>query len=135
MPADKNTRIEIHPDAQVWSEPKDTYNSYFMQKIRHQGAGKAYKVKHQQMLVSQAVSGLLFYGLIFVLIALQAQWWLLVSIYLIRLIVQLFVYVPAFKKLNCPDLAWWLPVLDFIYYFYIMVLSFIAIFKKRVEWK
>jgi len=60
----KNTRIEIHPDAQVWSEPKYTYNSYFMQKIRHQGAGKAYKVKHQQMLVSQAVSGLLFYGLI-----------------------------------------------------------------------
>ncbi|MHB1177912.1 MAG: glycosyltransferase [Daejeonella sp.] len=130
-----NTRIEIHPDAQVWSEPKNTYSSYFRQKIRHQGAGKAYRKKHKQMLVSQAASGLLFYGLIIVLIALQAQWWLLVAAYLIRLIVQLFVYIPAFKKLNCPDLAWWLPVLDFIYYFYIMVLGFIAIFKKRVEWK
>lgn len=130
-----NTRIEIHPDAQVWSEPKDTYVSYFRQKVRHQGAAKAYQARHKRMLVAQAASGLLFYSLIIVLIALQAQWWLLVSIYLIRLIIQLIVYIPAFRKLSCRDLAWWLPVLDFIYYFYIMVLSFIAIFKKRVEWK
>ncbi len=130
-----NTTIEIHPDAQVWSEPKETYSSYFRQKVRHQGAGKAYREKHKRMLVFQAASGLLFYGFLFVLIILQAQWWLLISIYLIRLTAQMFVYIPVLKKLSCPDLAWWLPVLDFIYYFYIMVLSFIAIFKKRVEWK
>lgn len=130
-----NTKIEIHPEAQVWSEPKDSFSSYLRQKIRHQGAGKAYQKKHKLMLVSLGASGLLFYGFIAVLIVLQAQWWLLLSIYLVRLSVQLLVYIPAFKKLNCPDLAWWLPVLDFIYYFYIMVFSFIAVFKKKVEWK
>ncbi len=130
-----NTALEIHPDAHVWSEPKHTFAGYFNQKLRHQGAGKAYKLKHKQILSLQAGSGVLFYLLLFALIAIQAQWWLILSVYLIRLAVQLFVYVPCLRKLSCPDLIWWLPVLDFIYYFYIMVLSFVSLFKKRLEWK
>ncbi|MEJ7694690.1 MAG: transmembrane glycosyltransferase, partial [Daejeonella sp.] len=130
-----NTALEIHPDAQVWSEPKQTFGGYFNQKLRHQGAGKAYQLKHKQILSVQAGSGVLFYLLLFVLIAIQAQWWLLLSVYLIRLAFQVFVYVPCFRKLSYPDLIWWMPVLDFIYYFYIMVLSFVSLFKKRLEWK
>lgn len=131
----KNTVIEIHPEAQVWSEPKHTFAAYFRQKLRHQGAGKVYQRKHKRMLSLQAVSGAFFYVFMIALIILQAQWWLLLSVYLLRLIIQLFVYVPSLKKLSCFDLVWWLPVLDFIYYFYIMVLGFVALFKKRLEWK
>lgn len=131
----QNTRIELHPDSQVWSEPKTTFSSYFSQKLRHQGAGKAYKKKHKKMLSLQAGTGILFYIFLIGLIIIQAQWWLILGIYLVRLIVQLIVYIPIFKKLAYRDLAWWLPVLDFIYYFYIMILSFIALFKKRTEWK
>lgn len=130
-----NTDIEIHPDAQVWSEPKHTFAGYFNQKLRHQGAGRAYQPNHKKILSLQAGSGVLFYLLLLVLIAIQAQWWLLLSVYLIRLIIQLFVYVPCFKKLSYPDLIWWMPVLDFVYYFYIMVISFVSLFKKRLEWK
>lgn len=131
----ENTVIEIHPEAQVWSEPKHTFAAYFRQKVRHQGAGKIYKPIHKRMLSLQAGSGGVFYLCLIALTVLQAQWWLLLAVYLIRLLVQLFVYIPALKKLRCFDLVWWLPVLDFIYYFYIMVLSFVALFKKRVEWK
>ena len=130
-----NTAIEIHPETQVWSEPKKTYQAYLRQKFRHQGAGKAYQKKHKIMLLLQAGSGVLFYISLIALVVLQAQWWLLASIYLIRISVQLYIYIPSLKKLSCPDLKWWLPILDFIYYFYIMILSFVALFKKRVEWK
>lgn len=130
-----NTNIEIHPEAQVWSEPKHTYGAYFSQKLRHQGAGKAYQPIHKKILGLQAGSGVLFYILLFALIAIQAQWWLILTIYLIRAAVQFFVYVPCFRKLNCPDLIWWMPVHDFIYYFYLMFLSFVSVFKKRLEWK
>ena len=130
-----NTAIEIHPETQVWSDPKSTYQAYFRQKMRHQGAGKAYQKKHKIMLLLQAGSGVLFYISLIVLIVLKAQWWLLASMYLIRISVQLYIYIPSLKKLSYSDLKWWLPILDFIYYFYIMVLSFIALFKKRVEWK
>lgn len=130
-----NTALEIHPDAQVWSEPKKTFGGYFNQKLRHQGAGRAYRSNHQKILSLQAGSGVLFYIFLIALIAIQAQWWLILSFYLIRLAVQLFVYLPCFRKLSYQDLIWWLPVLDFIYYFYIMVLSFVSLFKKRLEWK
>src|SRR5690606_20297974 len=111
-----NTKVEVHPDAQVWSEPKRTLLSYYRQKVRHQSAGKLYKRQHKNMLVAQGVSGLFFYLSLIALILLKAQWWLLLSVYLLRLTVQLVVYIPSFRKLSCRDLLWWLPLLDIIYY-------------------
>ena len=130
-----NTRIEIHPDAQVWSEPKKSISGFFRQKIRHQGAGKAYKKLHKRMLTIQVLSGILFYALLITLIALKGQWWLIASVFFIRLLAQMLVYIPVLKKLKYIDLIWYLPVFDFIYYIYIMLLSFISIFRKKVVWK
>lgn len=130
-----NTRIEIHPDSQVWSTPKKTFSEFFSQKLRHQGAGKAYKSGHKKMLGMQALSGLFFYVSLIALIVIHAQWWLIVTIYALRLLTLVLVYVPVLKKLKNIDLIWWLPVFDFIYYIYIMLLSFVTLFKKRVEWK
>lgn len=130
-----NTKIELHPDSHVWSEPKNRFSDYFSQKIRHQGAGKAYKLRHKKMLGFQGVSGILFYTFLFILLGINAQWWLLSAIYIIRLFIQIWIYMPILKRLNYPDLIWWLPVLDFIYYIYILLISFISIFRKKVEWK
>ncbi|HYK76354.1 MAG TPA: glycosyltransferase [Daejeonella sp.] len=130
-----NTVIEIHSDAQVWSEPKKTLAAYIKQKLRHQGAGKAYKKAHKQMLSMQAGSAILFYITLAILVALQAPWWFLLGIYVLRLISQIFVYYPVLKKLSYADLIWWLPVFDIIYYFYTLALSIIILFKKKIEWK
>lgn len=131
----KNAVIEIHPEAQVWSEPKKSFSTYFKQKIRHQGAGKMYKKEHKRMLSLQAGSALLFYITLLLLIILQTAWWFLLALYLIRLLSQVLIYYPVFKKLNYTDLIWWLPVFDFIYYFYMLTLGIIILFKKNIEWK
>ena len=131
----KNTAIEIHPEAQVWSEPKKTLGAYFTQKIRHQGAGKLYRKEHKRMLTLQAVSAMLFYITLIALIFMQAQWWFLLALYLFRLASQFFVYYPVLKKLNYADLIWWLPAFDFIYYFYMLTLGIVILFKKNIEWK
>ena len=130
-----NTAIEIHPNAQVWTDPKTTLLSWLKQKIRHQGAGKVYKIEHKRMLSMQAGSAILFYSTLFFLAGMNAQWWFLVSVYLIRLVAQAVIYLPIFKRLNYPDLIWWLPVFDFIYYFYVLSISIVSLFKKKVEWK
>lgn len=130
-----NTVIEIHPDSHVWSEPKKTLSEYFTQKLRHLGAGKAYKKEHQKMLTLQASSAVGFYLSLICLIILQGQWYLILPAYLIRLVVIWIIYRPVFKKLGYAELFWWLPVFDFIYYFYILALSIITIFKKKVKWK
>lgn len=130
-----NTSIEIHPEAQVWSDPKKTFSAYFKQKIRHQGAGKVYRKEHKRMLSLQAGSAILFYVALVALIVMQAQWWFLLALYLIRLFSLVWVYYPVFKKLNYTDLIFWLPAFDFIYYFYIVTIGIVALFKKNIEWK
>jgi len=47
----------------------------------------------------------------------------------------LIIYYPIAKKLNNKDLLWWFPALDLSYNFFIIVLSIISLFKKKVKWK
>jgi glycosyltransferase involved in cell wall biosynthesis len=130
-----NTKIEIHPDSHMWSEPKKTIGSYFSQKLRHQGAGKAYKNRHKKMLTLNVFSGVLFYLLFVGIILINGPCWLIISVFFIRLISQIFVYIPVLKKLKSIDLIWWMPILDFIYYIYIILIGLVSIFRKKVEWK
>ena len=81
------------------------------------------------------LSGFLFYVFLIALIVIKADWWIIAAFYSIRLLSQILVYIPVLKKLKYIDLIWWVPVFDFIYYFYIVFLNFIALFRKRVEWK
>ncbi|MBC7745248.1 MAG: glycosyltransferase [Flavobacterium sp.] len=130
-----NTVIEIHPDAQVWSEPKNSFKNYFKQKLRHQGAGRMYKNAHKLTLTLQAGSAIVFYTGLIILIICDVQLLFILGLYFFRLVTQLVIYFKIFKKLNCFDLLWWFPALDFIYYFYMLALSIITIFKKNIEWK
>lgn len=130
-----NVAIELHPESHMLSAPKTSFSSYLTQKIRHFGAGKAYKSGHKRMLSIQNGSAILFYLTLAALIVLDAQWWMLLTFYLLRLIIQGIVFYPVLKKFNSKDLIWWIPLLDLIFYFYILVLTIISLFRKKVKWK
>jgi poly-beta-1,6-N-acetyl-D-glucosamine synthase len=130
-----NTCIEIHPAAQVWSEPKTTMGSYIKQKLRHLSAGVVYKKEHRKMLSLQAGSAILFYLSLSFLLFSPLKWWILLVFYIFRLVSQFVIYRPVFKKLSYEDLIWWLPVFDFIYYIYIFTLSIVSLFRKTIRWK
>lgn len=131
-----NTTICIHPEAHVWSEPKTTFKAYYRQKARHAGASKAYKAVHRYMLATQLISAFLFYVFsIATIIAFPAYWYVVLGGYLLRLLAQLFIYVRVMKKLQVTSLLWLLPLLDVVYYAYICINGFFALFKKEVTWK
>lgn len=131
-----NTAISIHPDAQVWSKPKETFSSYYRQKTRHAGASKAYKPSHRRMLGRQLISAVLFYLACIVAVAVLPHCWpFVLGMYLLRLVIQLLVYYPIMKKLQAKRLIWWLPLADVFYYFYICINGFFALFKTEVQWK
>jgi glycosyltransferase involved in cell wall biosynthesis len=130
-----NTRIEIHPDSHVWSEPKTSWSALWRQKVRHMGAGKAYKAKHKRILSLQTGTAVLFYLLLGAMAAVQAQWWIVPAAYLVRLIIQIIVYYPAMKKLNCRNVIWWFPLLDLFFNTFICILALVATFRKKVQWK
>ncbi len=131
-----NTTICIHAEAQVWSEPKATFLAYSRQKTRHAGASKAYKSSHRRMLTTQLTSAFLFYVFAILTVTLYPQYWYVpLGIYLFRLFVQVIIYFPIMRKLQVKGLIWGLPVLDAVYYGYICLNGFFALFRKEVKWK
>jgi biofilm PGA synthesis N-glycosyltransferase PgaC len=131
----ENTAIEIRLDSHVWTEPKTTLSAFVTQKLRHAGASKLYKGSHKRMLSLQAGSGILFYAFFILLILTGKNLPWIFAVYFVRLIVQAIVYYPLFKKLNYRDLSWWFPIMDLIYYFYLLALYLITQFKKEVKWR
>ncbi len=132
----EKTAICIHPDAQVWSEPKTTFAAYYRQKTRHNGASRAYRRRHQFMLSWQVGTAVLFYAtLVAVLICSPSFWRYAAGVWALRLLVQIAVYYPAMKKLQVSGLIWWLPLLDVCYYFFITINGMLSRFKKDVKWK
>lgn len=130
-----NVQIAIHPDAQVYSAPKDSWTSYYKQKARHSGASTHYRRKHQFMLGLQLISALLFYLMIPISILCAPWfWYAAIGIYLVRLFFQVLIFRPIYKKLQVSDLLIWLPLLDMYYYFYICFNGLFNRRKKQIAW-
>ncbi|HUH19108.1 glycosyltransferase [Albibacterium sp.] len=132
----QNTAICIHPDAQVWSEPKTSYSSYSLQKARHHGASKAYKSKHKWMLSMQVSSAVMFYIAFIAGMFLYPEFRIhLAAAYFVRLAVQMLIYRSAMKKLQVLDLLLFIPLLDIFFYFYTAFNGFFSLFRREVRWK
>jgi len=130
-----NVNIAIHPEAHVWSVPKETWKSYYKQKARHAGASVLYKPRHKRMLATQLISAVLFYVLLFTCLALfPTLWYIPLSMYGLRLISQLLVFHRIYAKLGVGDLFLWIPILDLWYYFYICINGIFNRGKKQKSW-
>ncbi len=130
-----NTAIEIHPDAFVYTSAKTTLSSLYRQKKRHMGVGKLYKNSHRSSLSLDAISGLLFYILLIICLAINFEPLLVLGVFVFRWLIQLIIYRKTFKKLAAKSFLWYLPFLDFVYYLYLNVFGFIGTFIKTKQWK
>lgn len=130
-----NVNIAIHPDTHIYSNPKETWKSYYKQKARHAGASVIYKKSHQRMLGMQLISAFVFYVMLIVCIVLfPSLWYIGVSVFFLRYICQLIVFSSIYKKLAVRDLLVWLLVLDVFYYFYICLNGVFNRKKKQKSW-
>jgi len=130
-----NVNIAIHPDSHIYSNPKETWKSYYKQKARHAGASVIYKKSHQRMLGMQLITAFAFYIMLIVCIACYPSlWYIGVSVYFLRYICQLIVFSSIYKKLAVRDLLVWLLVLDVFYYFYICLNGVFNRKKKQKSW-
>lgn len=130
-----NVDISIYADAHVYSIPKDTWKSYYRQKARHSGASTLYRNRHKRMLTTQLLSALLFYlALAICFVLYPDQWYIPLAIYGWRLLSQFLFFNHIYKKLAVRDLLIWLPLLDFLYYFYICINGLFNRGKKQTSW-
>jgi biofilm PGA synthesis N-glycosyltransferase PgaC len=130
-----NCQIVMHPDAQMWSTPKNSFNAYFRQKARHIGASKAYKKSHQWLLALPLVTGICFYLAAFAVLGLEPTWWpYVLSGYALRLLLQWSIYAGPMKRLQVGDLLWALPFLDLFYLFFTNIHGLFQRNKKQPNW-
>jgi len=130
-----NTRIAACPDCVTISEPKASFKEWVRQKRRHVSTAKYYKGSTLFMLgsitISQYCFWLSFIGLLF------TPWWsIALSLFGIRLIMQMLIYGKAMKKLGESDLLVYSPIIEglLLFAFYPGVAISNMLFKE-VKWK
>lgn len=130
----KNTAIVIDKEAFTLSEPPETFYQWWRQKTRHYSTARFYKPVHKFLLGLYSVSYFLFYPL-FVLSIIFFNWQLALGVFILRFVVQAFVWFKTMSRLNEKDLfpLFWL--LDIWQFFYLIIFSFALIQKPRSNWK
>lgn len=128
-----NVNVVLEKEAFVYSDPKESWSSYFRQKRRHLTTGTYYNPRHQVWLGLLSLSHFTHYVTLLILLIHSTEFVLI--IYLVRLLVVLLVYIPTLKKLNESDLIPWIPILDAAYILYYVIFAPTLLFGKTKTWK
>lgn len=126
-----NTAIVIDKDAHTMSEPETNWNSWLGQKYRHYTTAKYYKPKHKFLLGLYSLTHMGVYVLL-IPAMIFFSWWIALSIFALKWIVQGFVMYKSMKKLNEGDL-WPMFIVFDIWMFFYYLLFVPALWKKPAK--
>jgi len=132
----KNVALVLEKEGFTKSEPKKTWNDWYIQKRRHVSTAKHYKPKHKFLLGLYFASQVLFWilGAVVLIADVSFIYWVM-GFVLFKLILQYVVIGKATKTLNEKGLLWLMPVQEIVLLaaqFGIFVHNAIS---KPVHWK
>jgi glycosyltransferase involved in cell wall biosynthesis len=130
----KNTQIVIDEEAHTISVPKATFKLWLRQKKRHFSTGKYYKVGHKLMLSIYPLTLLIFVLLFISLVIQQISIHLIVGVFLLRLLIQLLIFIKIEKRLGSKDLWFLAPILELFFMFFNPLLLISNFIKKNTKW-
>ncbi len=131
----KNTAICISKNSFTASIPETSFNSWFQQKRRHVSTANYYKLKHKLLLGLIYISNFFFWVTGLALIIFQFNWQIVISLFILRLIVQYIVIGSSSKKLKENDLLTTLPFLDFFLMIIQLTIFINNLIAKPNYWK
>lgn len=118
-----NTTMCLDKGCFMHSKSEDRITHYYKIKYRHNSTGMHYKSTHKLFLGGLSMSHFLFYLSFSVSIILHLSIQMAASLYLIRIIAVLFVYVLTAKRLQENHLILWIPIFDFLLLLYFISLT------------
>ncbi|TXB65101.1 glycosyltransferase [Vicingus serpentipes] len=130
----KNTQIVIEEEAHTVSVPKATFKLWLRQKKRHFSTGKYYKFGHKLMLSIYPLTLLIFVLLFISLVIQQISIHLIVGVFLLRLLIQLLIFIKIEKRLGSKDLWFLAPILELFFMFFNPLLLISNFIKKNTKW-
>jgi hypothetical protein len=119
----ENTGIEFSPASFTRSVPEKKFSSWYYQKKRHLTTGKYYRTKHKVLLGIELLSRILFYILFAVGLNYSSLIFFFLTVFFVRLILQLVTYYYASVKFNEKKVFY----LGIIYDFILPMINFIII--------
>jgi len=127
-----NTTICIHSDSFMYSNPKTTLKSFLNQKTRHISTSVYYRPIHQILLTLFSASQLIFFiGLILGLVLGTITFKIALLLLVTKWVIQQAINLPIMKKLKEEDLFWKFPILDVLFFVYLLVMPFYYFINKN----
>ncbi len=134
----ENTRVELSPEAFVYSEPKHHFSEWLRQKRRHMTTGKKYKLKYKFLLGTYSLSLGIYYLSLAILLAVTAKQTLLYVVLgsvIIRLVFRTIVYKKVLGKLQEKQLLLFSLLWEPIHMLLMLIVGFLGFFTKATQWK
>lgn len=130
----ENTAICYHPDAFTYSEPKESWNAWIIQKKRHISTAKFYKTKHKLLLGIYYLFNLFFWllaGVSFIFL----DWKVPLALICFRCLFQYIILGKAALQLKEKKLIPFIPFLELFLVFVQMSIFISNSMSKPSRWK
>jgi glycosyltransferase involved in cell wall biosynthesis len=130
-----NTTIAYNPESFTYSKPKTKYKDWFIQKRRHVATANHYKIIDKLHLGLFYCSQLSFIVLATILLSIQFQWIIVLSLVGLRYLCAWITVGFSAGKLKENDIKFWFPIVELILIFAQINIFISNIFSKPVNWK
>lgn len=131
----QNTTVALSQQAATISKPKLTFKEWFAQKRRHLTTGTKYKWYHQLILGLLSLSSMTYLASFCVLMITLFYWQIVLSIFLIRVLLQVIIYQQSVKKIGEEGLWYLAPFLEIVLLLIYPLFVLSNIFIKPPTWK
>jgi len=131
----RNTRIEISQGSHTLSQAKTNFSAWVRQKRRHFSSSKYYKTNHKFVLGLYLISQILFLASFIVLISQLWLYQVVLGIFGLRLISQMFIFKKCMLQLGEKNLLLLLPLFEIFFVIFNPLISLTNIFQPKIPWK
>jgi glycosyltransferase involved in cell wall biosynthesis len=131
----KNISVELKAESFTYSEPKKSYATWVTQKRRHLTTAKHYKFSDKMRLGIYVFSQYLFFLSFAALAFSSINIYVLLGIYVCRLLLQLIIFGKAMEKLHETDLLFFSPIFELVLLVIYPFMHSSNLFVTKHKWK
>ncbi len=131
----QNSKIEVSVESHTISRVKKSFKSWFRQKRRHVTTFKFYNGGSKFRLMMISLSQYLFFMSFAAVLILQFQPIVVLSLFGLRLLIQLIIFNKSMKQLAEKDLLWLAPLIEVVLLFIYPMITVSNMLMKKNKWK
>lgn len=131
----QNSKIEVSVESHTISRVKKTFKSWFRQKRRHITTFKFYNGASKFRLMMISGSQILFFMSFIALLIMQFQPIIVLSLFALRLLIQMIIFNKSMKQLAEKDLLLLAPFIEVVLLFIYPMITMSNMLMKKNKWK